>query len=51
MEQAGVGSHISPYQKQIRNWRKGQNAWMQENKGSGNEQMEAPDIIFAECVW
>lgn len=45
MEQAGVGSHISPYQKQIRNWRKGQNTCMREDKSSGNEEYKGTQNI------
>lgn len=51
MEQARVGSHISPYQKQIRNWRKGQNTCVHENKGSGNENLKSIVFVLKKKKW
>lgn len=51
MEHAGVGSHISPYQKQIRNWRKGQNTWIHEDKSSGNDKNQHTQYVFFQFVF
>lgn len=46
MEPARIGSHISPYQKQIRNRRKGQNTCMHENNSAGSENNESTHFFF-----